>query len=370
MASRDAVIRTVRSTLVVTGVLLTVYVTYSVLIVLTVNDALAEAGLEPLRSGRWVAQTSLGAIFSAFAVFLAARAAYTRGVLTLAGFMLAQGFATGYLNSLALTNVDASTWYVARALVNWMAYAMALRTTQLFPRSLDPTRMPGQLGGWVRILVGPRRVWLVTAALLGASLIAQSDLAFQLGQLLVLAAAVATMAANYRDGSADERRKIYWLLLGGGCLFVARIVLVTGRLAIDVGGSFLGSEGPELRIAYGILRTTAWTAANLGLLSCLLMAVFYEGAIDPRLVVRRTAVYSFAVGLVVFAFAMFENYVVDIASNLLGIREGLLEAAAGAALALLFKPLHDGLTRVLERILPATDPSTGSSVGAVPAVDG
>lgn len=359
--SQERTLRSVRFVIVASGIALTVYVLYTVLLVLTINGTLRDAGLDPARSGRWLAQTSLGALFGSFAAFLAARSTYRPGVLTLAGFLLAQGFATGYLNSFAFAGPSADTWYWARALVNWMAYALALRTTQLFPRALEAGRIAGRAVGWVNVLVGPRRVWVVTGMLLAISLLARSDLAFQLGQLMVLAAAVATMAANYREGTTEEREKIYWLLLGGGFLFVARILLVAGRMSIEVAGSLTGAEGPELSVWYGVVRSISWTVANAGLLSCLAMAVFYRGAIDPRLVLRRTAVYSFAVGLAVFLFAMFENYAAEVTADLLGIREGLLEAAAGAALALMLKPLHDGLTRVVEGTLPSTEPPAESS---------
>jgi hypothetical protein len=296
-------------------------------------------------------------------VFLAIRAADRPGVLTLAGFLLAQGFATGYLNAIAFAGIRGQTWYVARVLVNWMSYALALRTTQLFPRALDAKQLAGWFGRFERLFVGPKRAWFASAILLGLSLAARSDLAFQLGQLMVLVAAVATMVANYRGGSSDERRKIYWLLLGGGCLLVARIVLVAGRLVVGFFGSMLHSPAPHLARLYGILRSVSWTIANAGLLLCLLLAVFYEGAIDPRLVVRRTAVYSFALGLVVFAFAVFENYVVDYLAAIVGIQERFLEAAAGAILAFLFKPLHSLLNRLTEAALPRTDTQASLATG-------
>jgi hypothetical protein len=150
---------------------------------------------------------------------------------------------------------------------------------------------------------------------------------------------------------------------------LARIVLVVGRLLLEGVSDNLGTTAQQLATSYGLLRSVSWTIANLGLLSCLLLAVFYEGAIDPRLVVRRTAVYSFAIGMAVFLFAMFENYAVEVVANTLGIREGLLEAAAGAALALLLKPLHSILTRFTELALPKTRPPGAVSGVAASAGD-
>lgn len=358
----------VRATISVSGVFLAAYLVYSVLVAASANSYLAASGYTAVYSGRWMAQTSLGALFSLFAVFLATRSTHRPGVLTLAGFLLAQGFATGYLNAIAFAGVRGQTWLTARALVNWMAYALALRTTQLFPRPLEPMRLSGRLLGWTRILVGPRRVWAVSGLLLALSLAARSDGAFQFGQLVVLVVAVATMVTNYRAGTLSDRRKIYWLLLGGSCLLLARIILVVGRLLVEGVSDNFGTSAQQLATSYGVVRSVSWTIANLGLLSCLLLAVFYEGAIDPRLVVRRTAVYSFAIGTVLFLFAMFENYAVEVVASTLGIREGPLEAAVGAALALLLKPLHSLLTRFTESALPKT--SRGDTVSPIGATDG
>lgn len=361
MQNRTAVHAPVRLVVAVAGVVVAAYAGYTVLTATFVNAALTAAGALPAYSTNWMAQTALGSLFGLFAAFLAVRSAYRPGVLTLAGFLLAQGFATGYLNSIAFAGVGGQTWYVARALVNWMSYALALRTTQLFPRTLDPRRLRRRPFGFVNILVGARRVWVGCAVLLGISLAAESDVAFQLGQLLVLTVAVATMAANYREGSPDERRKIYWLLLGGACLFVARVFLVAGRAVLEL----IGSSGSQLATIYGVLRTISWTLANAGLLSCLMLAVFYEGAVDPRLVIRRTAVYSFAIGLAVFGFAVFENYVVEVVAAAVGIEEGILEAAGGAAIALLLKPLHKVLSRFTEAALPKTGVTSASTADSL-----
>ena len=175
-------IRMVRAVIVTSALGVCVYTVYTVLVVISVNGILSEAGLPLARSNRWVAQTSLGAVFGLFAAFLARRSAYRPGVLTLAGFMMAQGFATGYLNSLGFAGVPAEQWYWARALVNWMAYSMALRTTQMFPRTIGRGEDHGRLSRVVSHTVGPGRVWVVSAVLLGVSLWLRSDLAFQLGQ--------------------------------------------------------------------------------------------------------------------------------------------------------------------------------------------
>jgi hypothetical protein len=307
------------------------------------------------RLGRvtFLTQVGLGACLMALGGFLAARVGNREGVLVLAGYIVAQGLATGYLFSLLILGVGGTLYFLSRLMVNWLAYSLALRTTQLFPRSLDVTDSSRVESGtllarvsWpVFKLLGARRVWTFTLVLLLALAVTRSELVFHVGQFTVITLAVLTMATNYRVGDSTTQQKIYWLLLGAEILFVGRLAILVGEVTLD----WLGVP-PDASMRY--LRAPAWTLANIGLIACLLTAVFYTGAVDPRLVVRRTAVYALVTGTLVFAFAIFENYVADVVAQFLGLNQGFVEAIGAGTVALLMKPFHDLLVAASKRVIP------------------
>jgi hypothetical protein len=152
------------------------------------------------------------------------------------------------------------------------------------------------------------------------------DLLFHLGQLVVLIVAVATMTANYLTCDRNARRKIHWLLAGALILLLGRIAILAGTYFFDllhVPDLTLGAAQTVISAA-GILRLFTWTVATLGMIVCVLFAIFYRGAIDPEMVIRRTAIYSAGFGLLLFTFGVFVNYVADIVVEVLDLRARLV----------------------------------------------
>lgn len=307
------------------------------------------------RLGRvtFLSHALLGACFVALGGFMAIRVGNRAGPLMLTGYVVAQGLAMGYLFSLLILGVTGAQYSVARVLVNLMAYSLAIRTTQLFPRRLEPTdadridadSILARLSKPVFWVLGPRRVWAFSTLVLLPLVLTGVEVFFHLGQFTVIAVAVLTMVTNYRVGDAEDRRKVYWLLLGAEILLVGRLAIIVGELTLDWLGVAPGASTRYMRIPI-------WSLANIGLIACLFTAVLYRGDIDPRLVVRRTAVYTLVTGVLVFTFAAFENYVADLVALFLGLPGGLVEALGGGGVALLMKPLHDALVRVSERVIP------------------
>jgi len=251
----------------------------------------------------------VGALFSILGLFVLGLSGHRPGVTLLSGFLLSQGLAIGLLMVLGIIDVE---------------------------------RQPlGSLTVVVDLLRGPVRVWSFTAAILLLSVLTQIEILFHLGQLLVILVTALTLIANYRLGGQRIRRKIYWLLLGTLILLLARLLLSSTQFLFDQYS--LGVPG---------IRSVVWAVANVGLLSCILFAVFYRGAVDPRTVVRRAAAYSLGIITLLFAFAVFENYLSAVMIQYLGIDRGAVAAIGGAAVALLIKPLIDLLSRTVERTLP------------------
>lgn len=156
--------------------------------------------------------------------------------------------------------------------------------------------------------------------------------------LCVAAASLLNEWRMYRAADAEGRRRVLWLAQG--------MVAFTLVAALQVALVVLTRVTP-LRIPVpGWEHWLRLAALGAGLVF-LAVAIFYRGALDPALVLRRTAVYGIAgVGLV-FVFTAVE----DLTSSWLTERLGLGKRAgswlAGGVVAILVGALHDAVRKRL-----------------------
>jgi hypothetical protein len=80
--------------------------------------------------------------------------------------------------------------------------------------------------------------------------------------------------------------------------------------------------------------------------------VFYAGAIDPALVVRKTFVVAATASLLLFVFAACEHYLVHLLVHALGATNGGVTAVLAAVFGYAFHPLKHRLEHFLQRVLP------------------
>lgn len=210
-----------------------------------------------------------------------------------------------------------------------MALAATLRLSRSFPN-------PVSTGRW-----GRRAPWLgALLAWIGAN-VGLFPLTPAVGTAMALAVAFSCLF-NYRTlfraADAEGRRRILWLAQGMVAFTVVAALQVALTVLVRVTPLRIGIPGWEywLRLA----------ALFAGLLF-LAVAVFYRGALDPALVLRRTALYGLAGVALVFVFTAIE----DLTSSWLAERLGLGENAgswfAGGVVALLLGPLHAALGRAM-----------------------
>lgn len=93
-------------------------------------------------------------------------------------------------------------------------------------------------------------------------------------------------------------------------------------------------------------------AGPLVLVSCLAIAVFWEGVLDPRLAIRRTTVYGTLGVLFIILFAVVESLVSEFVEARLGLPNMAGAATSGALVAAIVLPLRGRFSRAVNRLIP------------------
>lgn len=163
---------------------------------------------------------------------------------------------------------------------------------------------------------------------------------------------------NARLGLPDDRRAvewIYWSVMLAAMLFgLSFLGAMAWALTGDIGGSmkaffYTAILGPIL--------------IALTLVNALAMSVFYRGAVDPALMVRRTALYSVLGVLLTALFVAMEGALSSQVIMRVGLPSETGAVVAGTAVALAFGPARNRVElRILEwmeRVRPARTLSAG-----------
>ena len=147
-------------------------------------------------------------------------------------------------------------------------------------------------------------------------------------------------------GAADDRVGLLWLLQG------LVIGYVCASLFVPVLFLSVALDTP-LRLG---LTPIILGCGALAFVSCLAVAVFRFGALDPALVMRRSIVLGTVIFLLTLLFAAVETFVSELLTAWLGLPENSGAYAASATAAAIFGPLWKRLSGwadgVVERILP------------------
>ena len=247
---------------------------------------------------------------------------------------------------------------IPRVMLGGFTYSIAVRFAQLFPRPLQPASVLS-LGR----RPATRALLRVPAALLSPALfwpsMALMELVvhvFQSGPSLVAHVLVYTglaslyLYAAYRTGSDEDRRRLFWLFEGALILFTLEVL---ETLAYATRGLGLHS------LTLAPLSAWLWVVEGWVALTCFSLAVLYSGALDSRLVLRKTAILSASGVMAVVLFVAIEEAVSGVVVNVLGLGSNAGALIAGVLAALAFRPLTDRVDHVLrERRSP--DPEEAS----------
>jgi len=228
------------------------------------------------------------------------------------------------------------------------AYGVGIRFTQAFPVTLDRARLLGLARG----PLGRAALWLPATLLrgrvfwpfMGLVEVVQHGLLTRqpaVWHVLVYASLAALyLWAGYRLGSPEERRRSFWIMEG---------VLVF--LAMEGLWAAIAVTARVVALPFRMDPFTSWLTIFEGwaALTCFAIAIFFYGAFDSALVLRRTAILSVTSGLGLLLFIGVEETLGQGLATLLGLNSGAGAIVAGVVAAVAFRPVSERLDRVLTR---------------------
>jgi hypothetical protein len=162
------------------------------------------------------------------------------------------------------------------------------------------------------------------------------------------------LAAGLKLGGPEERRRVFWILEGVLIYLVLEglwtAVLVTRNV---------------LDLSFGMAGFTQWllVVEGLGALVCFAVAIFFYGAFDSGLVVRRTIVVSLLSGLALVVVVVLEELLAGFVARTTGIDAGVGAVLGGVLAGIAFRPLSARLDGFLKTRIDADvgEPGVGSA---------
>lgn len=274
----------------------------------------------------------------------------------------------------------------------WLSMAAFLRFAALFPHPLTHAdlehadrlraarrgRAPRPVSRARRLLLDPRFVWGGAAAMALFAMVtaATHRTGIQALALPILVWAIVRAVGLLRSSLAvaDEagRRSILWVVQGFYAMLWLGVFVVVSLIWGMWSGyrhAAAGGSMADFQMPYALLMV-----ANVGqslavffVVACLAVAIFFYGALDPRLALRSTTVYA-ALGVAgALLFAVVENIVSGVMVDSLRLSDGVGGPVAGGIVALATSPLRDAISRAVERRF-ATRAAAPESVGMAPAL--
>lgn len=163
---------------------------------------------------------------------------------------------------------------------------------------------------------------------------------------------------KYRRALEDDRLRIQWLYFGAWA--AGLMMLVWAALAMVLP---LRPAGDLPAMAFVTLPSIAPVLAGLIGLAALCVSVFYRGAVDPGLAIRRSTVFAMLIGLVGVLFVLAERVIGALAASHFGVSHDAGAVLAGGFTAALIWPLRkaveDGGRRLAERFTPVSELADG-----------
>jgi class 3 adenylate cyclase len=234
-----------------------------------------------------------------------------------------------------------------------------------------PEPVPADAPGWppprLRRLFQP---WPLTALCAGGVLLtvllgptAWSALVAMTALISAAVMGAMTLRAGYQRVEPAQRRRVLWVLNGFYALSWMLVVAVPVAFAIYLTAELM--ENPRAA-ALADVGFQLFIAASLLLLPLFLgIGIFYGGAVDPRLAIRKTTVYGAMGVLTLTLFMVVEGTASMQVMSMLQLPSSVGPWVAGSSVALAFGPLQKWTSSLVERLIPATALAEGEREPAV-----
>jgi class 3 adenylate cyclase len=225
-----------------------------------------------------------------------------------------------------------------------------------------PEPVPADAAGYPRPrlwrLLQPRPLTAITGALCLLVLVLGSG-----GPLLAVGvliwgavAGARILRGSYRRADPAQQRRVLWVLNAFVALSWLLLLALPFGIVIYTTAEVLSS--PRANALGDIAFQTLLAVGLLALPAFLAFGLFYNGALDPRLTIRRTSVYGAMGVLTLTLFMAVEGTASMQVMSVLNLPNGVGPAVAGGSVALAFGPLRRWVERrtgaIVERLIPAT----------------
>lgn len=227
-----------------------------------------------------------------------------------------------------------------------------LRTRLLDPRFIWPLAIGLALGIQV-MLVAVVRLRDVVPVLGGAGF-PLHHLAMVVLVLGSLSMGVANLHTAYGAADAEGRRRVFWVMEG---LLAGTLILLLAS-AIKLVGLTTGYA-----TWFAPWYPLSFILALVVIIAFLGVAMFYVGALDPLLAIRRTATTGMLGLAMVFIFALTQQLVHEYLVNWLSLSDRVGGMLTGGIVALSFEPVQSRMNRAVtgwmkkEKVAPADAPA-------------
>jgi hypothetical protein len=299
-----------------------------------------------------------GVGYAVLALVIVWRVGHRREIL-MAGLFLA--FVSAVLGLASSPAAHGQPWLLqVFGVLGGFMNAAGVRFTQLFPRPLRPEELLGEPAARRptrlprRVLALLLRPWLLWPIVVGGqfgAIMFSSSLAVRIGVIMTWCLlATLYLYTSYRHATPADRQRIFWILEGVAIFFVANLALVLLWAMHELGV-----------VSITVLLWSSWldVVKGGGSLACFVLAIFFAGAFDAGLVLRRTAVTSMAGSFSVVVFIVFETTISDLLTSVAGARSRHAAIVAGVIAALAFRPVAvrverriGAWTRGAQRLVP------------------
>lgn len=304
--------------------------------------------------------------------------------------LLSTAFFPAYM--VAKAGVPYDIVVVIQNAMQWVYMGAFLRFAALFPQPLTLAdlevadraraerkgRAAKPVSRGRRILLNPAAVWggAAVAAAISGTAAATGQAAWHAVLVPVmlwsLYRGLGLLRAGYAVADPVGQRRILWVVQGLYSMVWLGVVMLgaMGYGAVQGGrAAAAGIPASEIQVPYGVMMAAnvSQSLSVLVMVVCLAFAIFFQGALDPRLALKRTTVYAMMAVSGALLFAVVENVASSFIADVLHLSEGFGAAIAGGVVALGFNPVRDWLTRRVENRLGSALPDEELPAAELPA---